>query len=86
MNKFKLKMMVCKIEFYAYLPNIYLFFHLKLRSDPKPEPGPNLFPAERDPGKQISDTHPCNLEYCSVYHVQTTKPPYITLRLYYRIY
>ena len=43
-NHFKLKIMVYKIEFYAYLPKIFL--HFELRSDP-------------DPSKKMLDPRPC---------------------------
>ena len=58
-------MVVNKIEFYAYLPKIqiYFFFHFKLRSDM--EPDPDLFSAEPDPDprKKMTDPHP----YFSMY-------------------
>ena len=43
--------MVYKIEFYALLPNIeiYFFFHFELRLDPEPDPNPK---------KKVSDPHP----------------------------
>ena len=59
-NIFKLKMMVYKIECYAYLPNIQVyFFPLQIRSDP--EPDSNFSPAEPDPRKKVVDPHPCLL-------------------------
>ena len=38
--------MVYKIEFYAYLPKLYIYFllHFESRSDPEPNPDPNLEP------------------------------------------
>ena len=50
-------MMAYKIEFYAYLPKIliYFFLHSDLRSDPHP----HFFSSWiRSRGKKMSDPHP----------------------------
>ena len=47
-NKFKLQMMVYKIEFYVYLPKISIFFFIS-----------NQASAEPDPRKTNSDPHLC---------------------------
>ena len=48
--------MVYKIEFYVYLPKVYIFFHCELRPDP------DFFSsAQSDPSEKMLDTHPCFL-------------------------
>ena len=52
--------MVYKIDFYAYLPKILIYFylHFNLRS----EPDLDFFTAESDPDpfEKMSGPHPCN--------------------------
>ena len=60
--------MVCNIEFYAYLPKIWIYFflHFDLRSNPDPDPHffSNLIririfsQLDPDPCKKMSDPHP----------------------------
>ena len=58
-NKFKHKMMVYNIEFYAYLPKIFIYFFFFISISGRIRIR-NIFPAEPapDPWLKMSDPHP----------------------------
>ena len=73
-------MMVSKIEFYAYLPKILIyFFSFQFKVGSRVGPGPEIFPAKPDPDpwQKMLDSHPWPRRYPlnSGTSVNSTKTP-----------